>query len=224
MLMVEMPSVDSLRQALAPMEALRGAHSQWESWVRESLSTLESLHGELSDWQRDLVRQGAQLDQQAAAMVEGVQIQESDAMRLLHERVEQASRDLVQLEEENAEQLQAIEDLERQLAVAKTELRLTNERSAELTELLETERERAAEDRRQWSAELREMRRLLQRQNPSIAAGATGGAGDGQSGDEPDAPTDGGEGPSGGATDFTGRTAELRRRAESRRAAQRRNE
>ena len=222
--MVEMPSVDSLRQALAPMEALRGAHSQWESWVRESLSTLESLHGELSDWQRDLVRQGAQLDQQAAAMVEGVQIQESDAMRLLHERVEQASRNLVQLEEENAEQLQAIEDLERQLAVAKTELRLTNERSAELTELLETERERAAEDRRQWSAELREMRRLLQRQNPSIAAGATGGAGDGQSGDEPDAPTDGGEGPSGASTDFTGRTAELRRRAESRRAAQRRIE
>ena len=66
-------SIETLREALAPVEALRGEHSQLESWVRESFTAMDALHGELSDWQRDLTRQQAQLDQREAALQEGTQ-------------------------------------------------------------------------------------------------------------------------------------------------------
>ena len=61
-------SIEKLRRALAPVEALRGEHSQLELWLRESFATMEALHGELSDWERDLTRQQAQLDQREAAL------------------------------------------------------------------------------------------------------------------------------------------------------------
>lgn len=99
-------SIETLRSALAPVEALRGEHSQLESWLCESFTAIDALHGELSDWQRDLTRQQALLDQREAALREG--------------------------SENGAEALAA-------------------------------ERERADDERRRWTDELREMRRLLER-------------------------------------------------------------
>nr|MBA3485071.1 hypothetical protein [Pirellulales bacterium] len=66
-------SIETLRSALAPVEALRGEHSQLESWLCESFTAIDALHGELSDWQRDLTRQQALLDQREAALREGIE-------------------------------------------------------------------------------------------------------------------------------------------------------
>ena len=57
--MIAPPSVEALRSALTPVEALRGEQFQLETWVLESFASLDSLQSELADWQRDLTRQQA---------------------------------------------------------------------------------------------------------------------------------------------------------------------
>lgn len=208
-------SIESLREALAPVEALRGEHSQLESWVRESFSAMDSLHGELADWQRGLTRQQAQLDQREAALDEGAAARESASVAALEQRLSQVQDDARQLEEENVEQLQAIETLDRQIAIAKAELRLVNKHAEEVTALLESERERASEEHRHWTAEFRELRRLMERlTGPHAGDSAPAGSGTATSiaDDEPSDET----------TEASVSAAELRRRASSRRAAQRR--
>ena len=209
--MVEFRSIDTLREALAPVEALRGEQSELESWVRESFATLDALHGELSDWQRDLTRQQALLDQRQAAADDAGDVAEQLAE--YERRLAEAENEYRQLESENAEQLQTLEEVERQLAVAKAELRV-----------LHREGHEHVEERRQWLAELRDMRRtvesqgvLLQRLSERPAEGEGVGAAEVAS----HAP-DGVEDPTAGDDDVACRSAELRRRADSRRAAQRR--
>jgi chromosome segregation ATPase len=209
--MVEFRSIDTLREALAPVEALRGEQSELESWVRESFATLDALHGELSDWQRDLTRQQALLDQRQAAVDDA-----GDALAQVAEyeqRIADADQEYRQLEAENAEQLQTLEEVERQLAVAKAELRVSHRDDNE-----------HHEERRQWLAELREMRRIIEQQglllhrltDPS-AEGDVEGAGEAAVHG-----TECSEEPLAGDDDVACRSAELRRRADSRRAAQRR--
>ena len=213
-------SIESLREALAPVEALRGEHSQLESWVRESFSAMDALHGELSDWQRDLTRQQALLDQREAALKEGSEAHESEAVAALDMRLAEAREETRQLEDENAEQLQAIEELDRQLAIMKAEVRLANKHADELTTLIETERERAAEEQGQWTAELREIRCLMERQGAMLdrltaphADDACAGASVGDAAAEEESADE--------APDVGVRAAELRRRANSRRAGRR---
>jgi chromosome segregation ATPase len=209
--MVEFRSIDTLREALAPVEALRGEQSELESWVRESFATLDALHGELSDWQRDLTRQQALLDQRQAAVDDAGETLKQIAE--YEERLAEADQQYRQLEAENAEQLQTLEDVERQLAAAKAELRVFHRDGHE-----------HVEERRQWLAELREMRRtmeaqgtLLQRLAERPAEGDWDGAAEAAAHG-----TDGSEEPAAGDDDVACRSAELRRRADSRRAAQRR--
>jgi chromosome segregation ATPase len=152
--MVETPSIESLRQALAPVEALRGEQSQLETWVRESFSTMDALHGELSDWQRDLTRQQALLDQREAALADLTQAHEAEAVAKLEQQLAQARDETRQLEDENSEQLQALEELDRQLAIVKAELRMANKHADELS--------------RNLSAELQALRRLLEWQGTML--------------------------------------------------------
>ena len=206
-------SIETLREALAPVEALRGEHSQLESWVRESFTAMDALHGELSDWQRDLTRQQAQLDQREAALQEGTQAHESEAVAACEQQLSQSRDETRQLEEENAEQLQALEELDRQLAIAKAELRMVAKHAEERAASLEMERERADEERRMWAGELREMRRVLERLSASPHSAEAADSGDCTTASAADDdPTD--------ESDVGARAAELRRRANSRRAAQ----
>ena len=208
--MVEFRSIDTLREALAPVEALRGEQSELESWVRESFATLDSLHGELSDWQRDLTRQQALLDQRQAAVDDA-----GDALAQIaeyEERLAEADQQYRQLEAENAEQLQTLEEVEQQLAAAKAELRVLHRDGHE-----------HVEERRQWLAELRELRRTMEAQGSLLQRLAERAV----EGDEEGAAETGAHGsealeePAPG-DDVSCRSVELRRRADSRRAAQRR--
>ena len=215
--MIASPSIDALRDAMAPVEALRGEQSQLETWVRDSFTALDSLHGELTEWQRDLTRQQAELDQRDAALADADTERENAVAAKLREELAKAHEETRQLEEENGEQLQALDDLDRQLAVALAELKILRKHHEELSVALATERERGADEHRHWTNELKELRRLMERQSAmldrlageqTVAAAASPvsnadeQAAEGHS--EPD--------------DVAARTAELRRRANSRRA------
>ena len=214
--MLEPPSIDALRSALAPVEALRGEQSELESWVRESFSTLESLHHELSEWQRELTRQQAQLDQREAGVAEAATLQTQLA---------QAQEDARQLEQENAEQLQKTDELRRQLAAVQAELRLTRKHTEELTEAMDIEREREFDQHRLWTGELRDMRRLLSRQSEMLVSlGAAAPADEDEC--EKDAAQvhtdESADSAAEGDDNAAGRAAKLSRRAASRRAHRRR--
>jgi len=195
--MVESLSFASLKKALAPVEALRGEQSLLEAWVCESFAALETLHGELSDWQRDLTRQQAMLDQREAAVADATR--NAEAVAEMERQLARARGEARELEEENAEQLKAVEQLERQLTIAKAELRVVNKQSEELRRLME--RQSAMLDRLMGGA-------VSEASGPSADASAV---------------VDGVvETEDAGDDVATTTAAELRRRAESRRAAQRR--
>jgi chromosome segregation ATPase len=223
--MVEAPSPDILNSALVPVEELRDEQSQFESSLRESFAELESLHDELAEWQRELTRQQAELDQRAAAVADaeastGV---DGDQACNLRQQLVQAQDEARQLEEENAEQLQTLDDLERQLVAAQTELRAARKHGEELTIALDTERERAIDEHRLWSGELREMRRLLERHGALLASLGAASPPDQEEAADSDSPPEAcaevvDDSPSHEAAT---RAAELRRRATSRRARRR---
>jgi predicted nucleic acid-binding Zn-ribbon protein len=205
--MVESPTIESLREALAPVEAQRGEHSEFEKWVRESFAALDALHGELSEWQRDLTRQQAALDQREAALADGGGVADVAGVAELQRQLTIVRDEARQLEDENAEQLQTIEELDRQLAVAKAELRVLNKQ---------------AEDNRQLSAELGGLRRLMERQ-AALVSELTGVSVE-DAGEASAAADEGGDVDTVElADDVAAKAAELRRRASSRRAAQRRS-
>ncbi len=214
--MVEAPALDAVRSALAPVEELRGEQSQLESWMRESFATLESLHDELSEWQRELARQQEEFDQHVAAAHDGGGAP-SGAVVERQDRLARSQDALRHLEEENAEQLHAIAELDRQLIAAEAELRARRATVDELSAALEAQQQRSLEEQRLWAGELRELRRLLERQGEVLAslAGAADDADEDVSGEGA------GEACGQSSEDPAARTAELCRRAANRRVQRR---
>jgi chromosome segregation ATPase len=178
------PSIEAIRNALAPMEELRGEHSAFEAWILESFAALENLHGELADWQRDMTRQQAMLDQVEAALAEATGHSDAEATARFERQLAEAREQIRQLKEDNADLRRSGELAERQLAIAQTELRITRKHSDELAASLEAERVRAADDRSHWTSEVRELRRLLERQT-RVAGGAEADAADSDSAPPP---------------------------------------
>ena len=206
--MVESPSIEALREALAPVEALRGEQSQLESWIRESFAAIDALHGDLSEWQRELTRQQALLDQREAALQDASEGREPKAVAALERQLAESQNEARQLEEENAEQLQAIEELERQISVLQVELRLVTEH---------------AEEQRKWTSEVRELRTLLERRVASLDRPTDDDSDIAECSVEPSELSAGvDESPQEAGEDAVGRAAEFRRRAQSRRANRRR--
>jgi chromosome segregation ATPase len=59
---------------------------------------------------------------------------------------------------------EAVHGLQQERTALETELEMVRARAAELTDALEKERKQMAEDRAEWSGELKQLRRLLERQ------------------------------------------------------------
>ncbi|MEM9353781.1 MAG: hypothetical protein AAGA92_12270 [Planctomycetota bacterium] len=201
-----MESAQPLTNAIQP---LLNEQFEIESCVRDSFSAVEQLHRDLAAWQAELERREAEIGStpQAAAG-------DPEEVKQLNEQLTLARDEMRQLEEESAEQLTALEAVERQHAILQAELRVERKRAQELVILLDSERARSAEEHRTWTGELRTMRQMLERQNSVIEelapeSPATLNVIDVEAdphAEQPDA--SGGE-----------RSAELRRRANSRRAA-----
>jgi len=159
-------TIESLEATLEPLGALRDEHSQLEEWVRNSFEALEKLHEELATWQTELARKQTELDLREDALEKDqTQDQELEAQLAACQRdLDEARDEIRQLEEEGVEQLQTLENLERLHAVLKVETNTANQRVEELSAALEAERFRAADEQHLWRSDLKEMRRLLEKQ------------------------------------------------------------
>jgi hypothetical protein len=214
-------AVDSLQATLEPLEALHGEHSQLETWVHDSFSALEKLHSELTEWQSELARKQTELDLREDSLSRNesrsnsvVSSDSSEELALLRQELTESREEAQQLEEENAEQLQELENMELKLVQFDKELKTAQKRYTELTQLLEVERARAAQEQHQWQGEIRDMRRLLEKQcsllEDRIRDTRESSEADAEQPAEPVANSE---------AEGTSRTAELRRRAKSRWAA-----
>ena len=203
-------AIESLQATLEPIQELWGEHTHMESWVNESFQALETLHSELAEWQSMLSRKQTELDMREDSL-EDFRGEEKE----LQEQVDQwesqltaAREEIQQLEDENAEQLQELESLERNQVLLETEIQSAGIQVEELTAALASEQANSTEGHQQWKDEFQQLRSMLERQfqllsqqlgheEPTVLADQTSI----QLETEPSI-----------------RSAELRRRAESRRA------
>lgn len=219
-------AVDSLQATLEPLEALHGEHSQLEAWVHDSFSALEKLHGELTEWQSELARKQTDLDlredsvsrsEARLATESATTVVSSDGaeqIAQLQQELAEAREEAQALEEESAEQLQELENMELKLVQLDKDLKTSQKRYTELTQVLEVERARAAQEQHQWQGEIRDMRRLLEKQCSLLEDRIRDTR---ESSDAEAAPSP--EAAAASEPEATSRTAELRRRAKSRWAA-----
>jgi len=212
-------TIESIQATLQPLEDLQGEQTQLEAWVHDSFSALEKLHEELSEWQTELARKQTEIDLREDAL-EKSQEHESD----LGTHVTQWKKDLAeareevqQLEEENTEQLQELEKLERGHDLLETELKLASQRTEDLSAALEAERGRVSQEHGQWASEFQKIRRLVEKQGLLLEE---------HLGEEKlsAAPSEEEAVASAVEGDISSRSAEFRRRAQSRRAAKRRRQ
>lgn len=207
-------TLDSLQATLEPLAALHGQHNQLESWVNDSCQALEKLHGELAEWQNELARKQTELDLREDAL-EKCQLQEEELglqVTKWKTQLEAAQQEARLMEEENSDHLEQLEQLERRCIQLESELKSTQQRSTELTTSLESERARAAEEQKQWKAEFKGMRELLDKQCSLLATQL-------KPGEHPQRPP-----ASGAKADAATRSQELRKRAQTRIAAKRRQQ
>ena len=205
-------TLESLQTTLEPLADLHGQHNQLESWVNDSCQSLEKLHGELAEWQTELARKQTELDLREDAL-EKCQVQEEE----LGGQVEQWKADLTaaqqeakQLGEENTDQFEQLEQLERRCIELEAELKVSQQRSDELTATLEAERAHAAQEQAQWKEEFKGMRDLLDKQCSLLATQL-------KPGDKPKDVSKTTDKPE----ELAARRLELRRRAQKRLAAKR---
>lgn len=150
---------------------LAESHDQVADFLRELFRQLEDLWGQMlrqeRAWQaqhqqgcKELKRQAAELQRQQKAL-------EAERQRLQAE-MERA------LEAEHQRQAQAQAEETRQREALENELELVRMRAAELAESLAEQSRQIAQERAQWSEELKRMRRLLETLVRSRPAPATG--------------------------------------------------
>ncbi len=210
-------TIESIQATLQPLEELQGEQTQLEAWVHDSFSALEKLHEELSEWQTELARKQTEIDLREDAL-EKCQEHEID----LDTHAAQWKRDLAeareeiqQLEEENTEQLQELERLERGHDLLEAELKLARQSIEDLSVALEAERGRVSQEHSQWASEFQKIRRLVEKQGLLLEE---------HLGEEKlsAAPSEEAAVASSVEGDISSRSAEFRRRAQSRQAAKRR--
>jgi len=164
-------AIESLQATLEPLSALQGEHTQLEAWVNDSCEALENLHRELAEWQNELARKQTVLDLREDAL-EKCQIEEDDLgtkVETWQAELALAQQETRQLKEENADHLEQLEQLERRCIELEAELKVADQRSAELAATIEAERARTAEEQAQWKEEFKGMRDLLDKQCSLLA-------------------------------------------------------
>ena len=199
--MTESNDQEAVREAIAPVGQLYAEHQQLTELLNDAFGELDALQEELANWQKQLDQQEADADQGSA-----VDHRSDDALR----------QELRQLEAENAQRLQALEDLERDHAVALGELASLREQTTELSQLLTAQREQAEAHRRRWMAELQAVRATIQSGPAPIPPGLPGAAGHNP---QPAAATGSRSNEAADPPANLSRAAQLRQRAKAQRAA-----
>jgi chromosome segregation ATPase len=206
-------TLESLQEALDPLETFQNDQADLGSWIHDSFSALEKLHAELTQWQSELARKETELDLRQDALSKNKVTDKELQKQATHleQQLKMAREELQQLEADNRDQLQEFAVLEARCSDLELKYGVASERVTELEAALTAERERSASECEIWKNEFHSLRgelenhyQLLADQVDKVAATAQ------QVGYEPYTPL------SAGAARAKN---ELRRRAQSRREA-----
>lgn len=171
-------TLESLNSALEPLEILQSDQAELGTWIHDSFSALEKLHEELTQWQSELARKETELDLRQDALVKNQdtlgKTKTTDKtlqkqVLLLEQQLAAAKDELQQLEGENSEQLQEFERLEVRYGELEVEHKLAQLHVTELEAALAAERQRTASESDLWKEEFREMRGELEKYYQMLA-------------------------------------------------------
>lgn len=158
-------TLESLHTALEPLEVLQSEQVELSSWIHDSFAALEKLHEELTQWQSELARKETELDLRQDALGKSKTAEkglQKQAIQL-EQQLAATKEELQQLEEENSEQLREFENLEARYSELEIDRQVAQQRITELEAALEAERARASADNDTWKDEFREMRGDLEK-------------------------------------------------------------
>jgi len=142
----------SLKQSLA---SLRAEHETFAQFVTDLLGDLEAMQQKLAEAEAQIESQSEQLALHEAAQAEAAQA------------IDSAPNDGQPSETELALQTKVAE-LESDRQALEDELETIRTRAVEMAEVIAEQKRQMAEDQSQWMAELRQLRRLLDKQTKLI--------------------------------------------------------
>lgn len=174
---------------------LRAHQESLDRYIEESFRELDALHTDLETFYQDLVRQGETLERARAELQQSQREREMEREALdreqianleqLEQQYQQAQQELETLRlevagrdaqpmDESAEGYSAeLRDLQQQREELEAELEAVRTRAAELSDALDEAKRQSVEERAEWSTELKQMRRILERQSELLATAPT---------------------------------------------------
>lgn len=211
-------TLESLHTTLEPLDFLQSEQVELSTWIHDSFAALEKLHEELTQWQNELARKETELDlrQDALGKVKTTDKGLQKQVEQFERQLATAKDELQQLEEENGEQLQEFETLAARCGELEVEYEVAQLRVTELEAALEAERERSASESAVWHEDFHNLRGDLEKYFELLADQLEKVAVSVEHSQELHTPL-----PAGAAH---AKSAELRRRAQSRRQAKERKE
>lgn len=151
---------EAMAQQVADGEGDAGRHQELLDEMRRLREECDKLRQEQNDAHQALEAEkqtSQELRTALEAAHEGINAE-------LEARLEAINNELAQTRGSLDQRNEVVHGLEQERAALETELEMVRARAAELTESLDQERRKMAEDRAEWSTELKQLRRLLERQ------------------------------------------------------------
>jgi chromosome segregation ATPase len=163
-------TLESLHEALEPLEVLQSEQAELGSWIHDSFSALEKLHEELTQWQSELARKETELDLRQDALGKAKSADKGLQKQViqLEQKLAASQEELQQLEDENGEQLREFETLEARFTGLELEFEVVRQRNSELEIALEAERERSAGTGQMFQGEFEVLRSELEKYFQSL--------------------------------------------------------
>lgn len=151
---------DALSRRSATDEELESQGVQQQEETRRLREECEKLKQDRQEALRELEAQARTAEELRTAL----EATQEGITEELEKRLASINDELAQTRAQADERNEALHGLEQERASLETELEMVRTRAAELTETLDKERRQMAEDRAEWSGELKQLRRLLERQ------------------------------------------------------------
>ncbi len=174
---------ESVEQAVGQLDGLRTKLDGWQAELDRGFAELERQKASLSDQQA----QGAEHDAKHRQQIDELRTQCDELHNALTSKEEEIESlrlaiesggngdgaDLKDARQAAEEQNEQIHELERERVTLEAELEMVRTRAAELSDTLAQERRQMSEDRAEWANELKQLRRLMERQTAvSVATAA----------------------------------------------------
>jgi chromosome segregation ATPase len=160
-------TIESIQATLQPLEQLQGEQTQLETWVNDSFTALEKLHEELTEWQTELARKQTELDLREDALDQCQQEGGDLGERAVQwkRQLDEARNEISQLEEESNEQIQELENSEKNYHSVNLELNILKNQNVEMSTCIEVEKSKSDQQKDQLADEFHELRLLVEKQS-----------------------------------------------------------